>query len=61
MDSKHVIYDNVTVCVCQQDMLQIVTLELNELSSDISNKNQMLLRIEEEIQHAEEVCEESKT
>lgn len=41
-------------------MLQIVTLELNELSSDINNKNQMLVRIEEEIQHAEEVCEESK-
>uniref|UniRef100_A0A3Q4BUF8 Cilia- and flagella-associated protein 263 n=1 Tax=Mola mola TaxID=94237 RepID=A0A3Q4BUF8_MOLML len=32
----------------------IVTLELNELSSDINNKNQMLVRIEEETQHAEE-------
>uniref|UniRef100_A0A8C4NU75 Cilia- and flagella-associated protein 263 n=1 Tax=Dicentrarchus labrax TaxID=13489 RepID=A0A8C4NU75_DICLA len=44
----------VCVCVCQQEKLRRVTLESTELSNDISNRKQMLTKIEEEIQHAEE-------
>lgn len=45
------------VCVCQQEKLQSVMLESKELSNDINNRKQMLVKIEEEIQHAEEVCQ----
>uniref|UniRef100_A0A671YJH3 Cilia- and flagella-associated protein 263 n=1 Tax=Sparus aurata TaxID=8175 RepID=A0A671YJH3_SPAAU len=45
---------SICACVCQQDKLQNVTRESAELSSDISNRKQMLAKIEEEIQRAEE-------
>ncbi|KAF1387107.1 hypothetical protein PFLUV_G00101830 [Perca fluviatilis] len=37
-----------------KEKLQRVTLESTELSNDIANRKQMLAKIEEEIQHAEE-------
>lgn len=45
------------VCVCERDQekLQSVTEMSAELSSDITNRKQMLLKIEEEIQHVQEV------
>lgn len=43
--------------MCQQEKLQSVTLESSELSSDLNKKKQMLEKIEEELQHAEEVCQ----
>ncbi len=46
--------------VCKQEMLQSVTQESTELSSEISNRKQMLAKIEDDIQHAEEVCYWSK-
>lgn len=46
--------------MCQQEKLQSVMLESKELSNDINNRKQMLVKIEEEIQHAEEVCPKMK-
>lgn len=43
------------VCVRDQEKLQSVTEMSAELSSDITNRKQMLLKIEEEIQHVQEV------
>uniref|UniRef100_A0A7N8YME5 Cilia- and flagella-associated protein 263 n=1 Tax=Mastacembelus armatus TaxID=205130 RepID=A0A7N8YME5_9TELE len=40
--------------VCKQEKLQNITWESTELSNDITNRKQMLMKIEEEIQHAEE-------
>lgn len=59
MESMYVLYTGICmcVCVCQQEKLQSVTLESKELSNDINNRKQMLVKIEEEIQHAEEVCQ----
>uniref|UniRef100_A0A3P8RW38 Cilia- and flagella-associated protein 263 n=1 Tax=Amphiprion percula TaxID=161767 RepID=A0A3P8RW38_AMPPE len=41
-------------CFCKQEKLQSATLESAELSNDISKRRQLLAKIEEEIQHAEE-------
>lgn len=46
--------------LCKQEMLQSVTQESTELSSEINNRKQMLAKIEDEIQRAEEVCYWSK-
>lgn len=56
------VYVFVCLCVClyKQEMLQSVTWESTELSNDITKRKQMLAKIEEEIQHAEEVCYQSK-
>lgn len=45
-----------TVCVYEQEKLQNMTQESTELSNDITNRKQMLEKIEEEIHQAEEVC-----
>ncbi|XP_054476724.1 coiled-coil domain-containing protein 113 [Anoplopoma fimbria] len=42
------------VLCSNKEKLQSVTLEATELNNDITNRKQMLAKIEEEIQHAEE-------
>ena len=44
----------------QQEKLQSVTLEAAELSNDITNRKQLLERIEAKILQAEEVCHSSE-
>ncbi len=48
------------VRVFQQEKLLSLTRESTELSNDISNRKQMLAKIEEEVQQAEEVCDSFK-
>lgn len=55
----HCIKHCVCVCVCKQEKLQSVTSESKELSSDINKRKQMLMKLEEKMQNAEEVYQQS--
>lgn len=48
------------ICVCQQEKLQSVTIELKDLSDDIITRKLMLAKIEQEIQYTEKVRQSSK-
>lgn len=48
------------MCVCQQEKLQSVTIELKDLSDDIITRKLMLAKIEQEIQNTEKVRQSSK-